>query len=839
MDASVTESAGQLAALESQLTSAKAQYQTETKLVADLQTRQREQLSNITKTRGELVTAESDLSALRAEKAEIEGSVLRDKEDIRDLQRNLKEMGEQTTFTKAEVEKLKRDARQQKGLLAIAKKQLATAEENAEKARKEASAEQEELARIQEDIDRTNAATEALASATKAALTPGADDSIASVVPTPDPAAFPASVPLPETPEVPSPAILAKSNNPFGRLTRQNSTASTTASPTAFKPFALPTPVEVGSETPTTEAALLAPLPPSTDDIAKSDDPFNTAFGIEEPAEVNDTPKILATEATPPPPAPRLSATPPAAENTESFVIPPSDVPVSSTGVSAPIFEEPPSSENHDGVHTLPQAQAQSEPQLVESIDRQQDEDSSDDGAVEPEDAFGSKPPRPNQASVPGAFENDVFRESPFTPTSVVKTSTEQEGNAQTAGNPISPSPNIAFNDAFGLSEPTADAAPAGSPSVPPVTSPFTALPPPPSARNGRSSPASQPSTAFDDSPFSAARFPSLNDTSRPASTAELDAAFGGKPTLSDTVSNGASEPIFQRSFDDAFDFGSASTSNLPVAKPTLLTNGHTTVITNEPSTWLSAAPRPDETPVTTAAQKPAYNPPPALPPRTTEATFSFGDAFGAPREILAFTTIPAPAPVPVPPPVVPVGAPAPRPVLRPNPLSDDEEDNRPLSQSIDRAKRRSISPPIMRSRMSPPPAAKSSGKGQPAKDDGGSKSSKLSLHFPFGKNKKNKDKAGTGSSKKSGTALPDSPSIDEHGSYRAPPPITSSQRPRRASQVPPAGQDVIGSGGPDDDIAAVRTLVNMGFTRQQAVDALEQNSYDVPAALNKLLGTA
>jgi hypothetical protein len=52
----------------------------------------------------------------------------------------------------------------------------------------------------------------------------------------------------------------------------------------------------------------------------------------------------------------------------------------------------------------------------------------------------------------------------------------------------------------------------------------------------------------------------------------------------------------------------------------------------------------------------------------------------------------------------------------------------------------------------------------------------------------------------------------------------------RRASRVLPA-VDVIGSAGPDDDIAAVKTLVNMELTH-----ALEQSSYDVPAALNRLL---
>lgn len=40
-----------------------------------------------------------------------------------------------------------------------------------------------------------------------------------------------------------------------------------------------------------------------------------------------------------------------------------------------------------------------------------------------------------------------------------------------------------------------------------------------------------------------------------------------------------------------------------------------------------------------------------------------------------------------------------------------------------------------------------------------------------------------------------------------------------------------------DDDIEAVKTLCNMGFSRTQAVTALEQNDYDVQRALNVLLG--
>lgn len=39
-----------------------------------------------------------------------------------------------------------------------------------------------------------------------------------------------------------------------------------------------------------------------------------------------------------------------------------------------------------------------------------------------------------------------------------------------------------------------------------------------------------------------------------------------------------------------------------------------------------------------------------------------------------------------------------------------------------------------------------------------------------------------------------------------------------------------------DDDIKQVKQLVNMGFDRPQAIEALEQTGFNVEKALNKLL---
>lgn len=47
----------------------------------------------------------------------------------------------------------------------------------------------------------------------------------------------------------------------------------------------------------------------------------------------------------------------------------------------------------------------------------------------------------------------------------------------------------------------------------------------------------------------------------------------------------------------------------------------------------------------------------------------------------------------------------------------------------------------------------------------------------------------------------------------------------------------VNGTPAAEDDIDAVKTLCSMGFSRTQAVTALEQYDYDVQRALNSLLG--
>ena len=137
LEAELASHAATLSQLQTQLASAKAGYEAESKLLATLRERYNTQLTEIQATRTQLITAESDLSALKLEKTEVGGALLRDKEDVRELQRRHKDVLEEVENVKKEVEKAKKDVRLQKGLLAIAKKQLASAEGDKAAAEKE------------------------------------------------------------------------------------------------------------------------------------------------------------------------------------------------------------------------------------------------------------------------------------------------------------------------------------------------------------------------------------------------------------------------------------------------------------------------------------------------------------------------------------------------------------------------------------------------------------------------------------------------------------------------------------------------------------------------------
>ncbi|WWC85800.1 uncharacterized protein L201_000667 [Kwoniella dendrophila CBS 6074] len=209
LDETAKTSAAQLEELEAKLSSARSRHETETKAVADLRIKVGEQKERHKKLESEVISAESDLSAMRSEKDELEQALLRDKEEVRGLQKMMKEIEEEKTGMKLVLEKLRKEARQQKGMLTIAKKQLSTAEGGRDGVQKE-------IRDTEQEIEDDKAELE------KASLPQPQQHAS----PPPQSAAFfspsvAAGVPLPATPKALSPAptgASTRSNNPFERL---------------------------------------------------------------------------------------------------------------------------------------------------------------------------------------------------------------------------------------------------------------------------------------------------------------------------------------------------------------------------------------------------------------------------------------------------------------------------------------------------------------------------------------------------------------------------------------------------------------------------------------------
>ncbi|PLW09876.1 hypothetical protein PCANC_20010 [Puccinia coronata f. sp. avenae] len=118
----------QIKSLDLKLSNARQAHQNELPLVEELRRKQIEQRSTISKLTGEVITAESELSTLKLEKEQIEGNILRDKEEIREMKKRMAQLEEETLRLKSNLEALKKDSRLQKGLIAIGKKQVLTVE---------------------------------------------------------------------------------------------------------------------------------------------------------------------------------------------------------------------------------------------------------------------------------------------------------------------------------------------------------------------------------------------------------------------------------------------------------------------------------------------------------------------------------------------------------------------------------------------------------------------------------------------------------------------------------------------------------------------------------------
>ncbi|CAK5264864.1 unnamed protein product [Mycena citricolor] len=731
LETTLANQAAQLSALETQLSTAKAAFETENKLLSGLRERHSKQTADMNTVREELIRAESDLSAVRVEKAEIEGAFLRDKEEVRALQKKMVEAGLDIETAKLDVEKAKKEAKQQKGLLAIAKKQLSTKESERAKAAKELQEAQAEAAAViaeKDHVDRAIAEVEAQPALERAT----SGDSLA----------FAASQPLPTSPDLGSPshASSIKSNNPFDRLM-----GNTTPRPQS--PFALPADSNAstdpfglnsaftaeGSETPHAEAF-----------------PAETAF----PAEAAFPTGTVSTEAGLSPQASEPIPLSPSSEDVSD-----NDVfltPVTATGPGFPAIDdvvataspaaaaEPngfdhfePNKEVASDATTvkshLPDHEEQGETNLNAQLKELDIQESDSDSEDEVPLANIAKRKSVNLDTLPGA--NDELK-----PTAV----------------------ETSFDDVFGSSEPPVSSASGATP--------FTDAFGMPSVFDG------------------ASKSPPVADVSA------FDEALGKLPA---SATSPAQFNAFDSAFDDNFDFGTSTGAAAPAPAPATQSsfppppssNGHAV------SPLPASATKTDFGNI--FGDSPAVGNGPAA--ANGSATSAFDEAFSGfdtnPNLKNLSASLDTTAAVPS------AAAATDEPLYAPPPSSPPAA--------------RSISPPLSH-RSPPPPNRASPAKGRSSigsmKEEKEKEKTRRgllnSIRLPFGK-KKHKDKA---------EAVPST--------------STSAMTPPQ--EEPPTG--VIGE---DDDVPSVKQLIGMGFSRPQAVEALEAYDYDVQKALNALLNVA
>ena len=569
LEQTLANQASQLSTLQTQLSSAKAAYETETTLLSTLKERRSTQIADITKTREELIRAESDLSAIRVEKTEVEGVFLRDKEEARDLHRRMVEAGQQAESLKADVDKLKKEAKQQKGLLAIARKQLSTKEAERAKAEKEHEEAVAELTSVNEEKN----AVEADIAALDASPIP----EITSPVPRSDSLAFAAAQPIPTTPDLAQP-VRNNSNNPFERLA-MSSGASTPRSQSPFLGLqhtiiSSPPPGSINGFTPEHTAEVFKVEPPRPGETTGSIDgrDLGMSFLDEDPAP-HGAEGVFSpnTDAFMTPPT---SATPLPNDETPDAVaakfpsldeIPPSDVAAKAPSPTpAPVAPISPTAGETDFNIQL------------KELDIEESDSDSDSG-----DEIESAGPA---IAAPGQPTTNGKATSPFPPAA---NGTNKDAVSPA---PIPAAPADSFDDIFGEVAPQEKV-----PVQAKTTTPFDAF--------------------ISDSDHS--KESSVSQSSGPVShvagVSEFDEALGKKPSTTATPVNFT----FDDAFDDNFDFNSAKAVGFPpVSAPA------TAPVPAAAPTFVSAPAKvPDAsefdnifgTSGTSAAPAPALTSPPAL----------------------------------------------------------------------------------------------------------------------------------------------------------------------------------------------------------------------------------
>ncbi|KAG5645048.1 hypothetical protein DXG03_007227 [Asterophora parasitica] len=262
----------------------------------------------------------------------------------------------------------------------------------------------------------------------------------------------------------------------------------------------------------------------------------------------------------------------------------------------------------------------------------------------------------------------------------------------------------------------------------------------------------------------------------------------------------------FDSAFEDNFDFDSAVSKPFPAAATNAPAGndaqGFNGIFATPPKSTIPLFPPPTESPLSSTT------PGRALEPSSDAALAkpTFDEAFSgfSGRSLNLNNSFGSPMPQETAPPaqVYPSQATFPSSPPTSSPVSPRVTAPRPVSPTV-----RTKSPPPRVSSPKPPrPSTSSSKEAHEKVKEAPTRSSKLSIRLPFGKKRKQQQAAAAAAE---------------------PLPLTPQQEDLSRTVTPAV----------DDDVEAVKTLSDMGFSRTQAVEALETYGYDVQKALNSLLG--
>ena len=512
------------------------------------------------------------------------------------------ETGSMIEVVKVEIEKAKKDAKHQKGLLVVAKKQLATKEAEKSKASQElqeAAAEAEEATKEREIAE---------AALNKEATVTNTSNGL-PLAPSPSLSGDSTAQPLQGSPGSPSSvsgSVTAKSNNPFERL------AAGSGPQLPFHPFAnspVPTPPTVTSvqnEGTTTDNLF-------TFDQAFGDEEARPGLDVEEPStgperslqpppgKVVGEPKVPGNEEVSEP-----------SSDHDLFTTPPTSA-LDTLGAS--IFASPaePDALKLPPRHSTPPALSTDRPpeahtdinSQLKELDANESDSSDEDSEDEtPLGALVNRPPPSNKAEVAkGVISNghavpQTTAEGALLPMAAVDAATETQST-----NPFPPVP-------------AKDSSP-----FPALTSPFSSSTP----------------------PFSATPEPQ-----KVATLSDFDTAFGDFPGTTPTAAG--NNLSFDNAFEDHFDFTKAepstslpgisvSSSSSSAFPPAPTSSGIVKpAITPVRDSGFENAFKPQQNTASAARPVSAVDGLPVLPPVPESRPFSFVDAFSS-----DLSTTPAP----------------------------------------------------------------------------------------------------------------------------------------------------------------------------------------------------